>query len=269
MRRSLFCVQSVIFSLMLIATAGAQTVYQEIQLGKQALDKGKLDEAVGHFDNAASMVPDNPIMQLDLANALARKYVPGSAADENQRIADQAVTHYQRVLAIDGSRSASLSAAKGIAFLDAQMSKFDESKDYYNKAKQFDPRDAEPYYYVAVIDWTLTSQFRQQERTRLKLKPEDSLVAQDSKVCAAVKGHNWTYVTEAIDNLNKALELQPHFEDAMNYMKLMYQERADIECDDLADRKLDLKAVDDWSLKLAATKKANASRPAKKDDDDD
>ncbi|MGD0214260.1 MAG: hypothetical protein ABSB87_13600 [Terriglobales bacterium] len=265
MQRRLFCFLSTICAVMLVsvvvAQTNAQSAQQEVQLGKQSLTKGKYDEAIEHFDNANNLLPNNPFVQLELADAFAQKYVPGVDTADNERVADQALSYYERVL--EGvSKTASASAEKGIAFLNAQMNKFDESKDYYGKAKKLNPQDPEPFYLTAVIDWTVSNQFRQQERTKLKLKPEDSLAAKDHDACLVVKGKNATNLADALDNLNNALELRPDYVDAMTYMSLVYQERADVECDDPAARKTDLLAADQWEKKalLAKQKKAHPSQ---------
>jgi hypothetical protein len=113
---------------------------------------------------------------------------------------------------------------------------------------------------VAVIDWTQTYQPRQEERAKLGMKPDDFLGAKDKKVCAMVKEKNTANVQEGIDNLNKALQLRPDYDDAMAYLNLMYRERADIQCDDPAARAADLKTADDWVDKTMATKKAKAEK---------
>jgi hypothetical protein len=46
----------------------------------------------------------------------------------------------------------------------------------------------------------------------------------------------------------------------MAYMNLMYREKADVECDDLAARAADLKTADEWVDKTMATKKAKAEK---------
>lgn len=46
----------------------------------------------------------------------------------------------------------------------------------------------------------------------------------------------------------------------MAYMNLMYRERADLECDDLAARSRDLKTADEWVDKTLAVKKAKAEK---------
>ena len=92
------------------------------------------------------------------------------------------------------------------------------------------------------------------------MKPEDSLPAKDKKVCAEMKEKNTANVQEGIDNLNKALQLRPDYDDAMAYLNLMYRERADIQCDDPAARAADLKTADEWVDKTMATKKAKAEK---------
>src|SRR5580700_7967710 len=138
-RHRLTCFLSTICAVIIVSAAVAQTngqtAQQEIQLGKQLLNQGKYDEAIQHFDNANSLVENNPIIQLALADALAQKYVPGLDNADNERVADQALSYYERVLE-GNSRIASESAEKGMAFLNAEMNKFDESKDFYAKAKK-------------------------------------------------------------------------------------------------------------------------------------
>src|ERR1039458_9506351 len=149
----------------------------------------------------------------------------GVQAYKNSKF-EQAIDHFQQVLQVD---SRNINSIKGIAYLYLQMKKFDLAKEYYKKASQVDPNDPEPYYSVAVIDWTQTYVPRQEERAKLGMKPDDSLPAKDKKVCATMKETNTANVQEGIDNLNKALQLRPDYDDAMAYMNLMYRERADIQ----------------------------------------
>ena len=109
-----------------------------------------------------------------------------------------------------------------------QMKKFDLSKEFYKKASEADPNDPEPYYSVAVIDWTQSYQPRMEERAKLGMKPEDSLPTKDKKVCAMLRDKNSAAVQDGIDNLNKALQPRPDYDDAMAYENLLIRERADL-----------------------------------------
>jgi tetratricopeptide (TPR) repeat protein len=245
------------FSAVLLAQTTAR---EELNLGAQAYRQSKYDEAIQHFEKCVALAPENTVAHLYLATAYAQQYIPGAETPENIRMAEQAITHYHHVLDGDSASSARIDSTKGIAYLYLQMKKFDDSKKYYRMASDLDPDDPETYYSIGVIDWTLTYVPRQEVRARLGMKPEDSLPAMHKGVCAEMKEKNTSNVQEGIDNLNKALQLRPDYDDAMAYMNLMYRERADIECDDPAARDADLKTADDWVDKTMATKKAKAKK---------
>jgi tetratricopeptide (TPR) repeat protein len=227
--------------------------------GVQAYKNSKFEDAIDHFQQAVALDPSLINGRLYLATAYAQQYIPGADTPENNHYAEQAIDQYKQVLQVEPKN---INSIKGIAYLYLQMKKFDLAKDYYKKASEADPNDPEPYYSVAVIDWTQTYLPRQEERAKLGMRPDDSLPAKDKKVCALVKEKNTADVQEGIDNLNKALQLRPDYDDAMAYMNLMYRERADIQCDDPAARSADLKTADEWVDKTMAVKKAKAEKQA-------
>lgn len=246
-------------ALMLLASTGCNKLLARDHLNKgvQAYKNAKYELAIDHFQKAVSLDPTLINARLYLATAFAQQYIPGADTPDNNRMGEQAIDQYKQVLQVDPKN---INSIKGIAYLYLQMKKFDLAKDFYKKASEADPNDPEPYYSVAVIDWTQTYQPRQEERAKLGMKPDDSLAAKDKKVCATVKEKNTANVQEGIDNLNKALQLRPDYDDAMAYLNLMYRERADIQCDDPAARAADLKTADDWVDKTMATKKAKAEK---------
>src|SRR5208283_4266001 len=71
---------------------------------------------------------------------------------------------------------------------------------------------------------------------------------------------NAPLISEGIESLNKAIQLRPDYDDAMAYLNLMYREKADVECDDLAARQEDLKTADHWVDQTLLTKKAKAEK---------
>src|SRR5205807_9284160 len=134
--------------------------------------------------------------RLYLATALAQPYIPGADKEDNNRMAQQAIDQYKEVLKRDPKN---INSVKGIAYLYLQMKKFEQAKEYYRKATELDPNDPEPYYSVAVIDWTQSYQPRMEARANLGLKPEEPL--KDKKVCAQLKSKNQPVIQDGIENL--------------------------------------------------------------------
>ena len=63
--------------------------------------------------------------------------------------------------------------------------------------------------------------------------------------------------------LNKAVELNPTYDDAMSYLQLTYRRKADLECGDEAARKADMALVDQWVQKGMDARKANELKKEK------
>jgi tetratricopeptide (TPR) repeat protein len=244
---------------LVLLTTGCNKLRARDQLNKgvQAYKNAKYEQAIDHFQEAVSLDPTLINARLYLATAFAQQYIPGADTPDNNRMGEQAIDQYQQVLQVDKKN---INSIKGIAYLYLQMKKFEMAKDFYKKASEADPNDPEPYYSVAVIDWTQTYQPRQEERAKLGMKPDDSLPAKDKKVCAMVREKNSANIQEGIDNLTKALQLRPDYDDAMAYLNLMYRERADVQCDNKDARAADLKTADEWVDKTMATKKAKAEK---------
>jgi tetratricopeptide (TPR) repeat protein len=221
----------------------------------QAYKSAKYEEAINHFQQSISLDPSLLNARLYLATAYAQQYIPGAETEDNTHMGQQAIDQYKEVLQQDPKN---INSIKGIASLYFNMKKLDQAKEYHHKVIELDSNDPDSYYSIGVIDWTETYQPRMEERAKLGLKPEDPL--KDKKVCASLKDKGWNTVQDGIDNLNKALQLRPDYDDAMAYLNLMYREKADLECDDPAARAADLKTADEWVDKTMAVKKAKAEK---------
>jgi len=245
----------------LLSLGGCNKLKARDQLNKgvQAYKNAKYELAIDHFNKAVALDPRLLNARLYLATAYAQQYIPGADTQENNAMGQQAIDEYKKVLAMDPKNTNSV---KGIASLYFNMKKFEQAKEYHEKAKLLDPNDPEEYYSIAVIDWTQTYAPRQEERAKLGLKAEEPL--KDKKVCEALHDRNQAKVDEGIENLKKALQLRPDYDDAMAYLNLLYREKADLECGNPDARMADLKTADDWVDKTMATKKQKAEKLAQK-----
>jgi len=250
-------------AVVLAGLAGCAKLQARDQLNKgvQAYKNAKYEDAIAHFQKAVALDPRLLNARLYLATAYAQQYIPGADTPENNQMGQQAIDEYKRVLEMDPRNTNSV---KGIASLYFNMKKFDQAKEYHEKAKQLDPNDPEEYYSIAVIDWTQSYAPRQEERAKLGLKPEEPIPAKEKKVCESLRDRNLPKVNEGIENLNRALLLRPDYDDAMAYMNLLYREKADLECGNADARAADLKLADDWVDKTMATKKQKAEKLAQK-----
>ena len=224
--------------------------------GVQAYKNNKYEAAIDHFQQAVALDPTLINARLYLATAYAQQYIPGADTPDNNRMGEQAIDQYKQVLQVDPRN---INSIKGIAYLYLQMKKFDLAKEFYKKASSVDPNDPEPYYSVAVIDWTQTYQPRQEERAKLGMKPEDPGPIKDKKVREALKAKNIPVIEEGIQSLNTALALDSEYDDAMAYLNLLYRERADLS-ETVDAYKADTDTADNWVQKTLETKKIKAAR---------
>ena len=241
----------------IVATATPQTTKDnsQLELGVLSFKAGQYEEAIQHFQKAVLAEPEKIDVHLWMASALAETYIPGVRSGDNVRQGDLAIEQYQKVMELDPSN---MRAAKGAAYLNLQMKKFNTAKRLYRQASEIDPNDPEPYYSVAVIDWTQAYLPRMEVRAKLGLRPEQPMIQYPE--CAEVRDANTGQVAEGMEMLKKAIDLKHDYDDAMAYMNLMYRERADIQCGDPKANASDLKNADRWVDMTLSIKKKKADQ---------
>ena len=246
-----------------VCAAHAQSFDTELQLGVAAYRDSRYEEAMRHFRKATELDPSQASAHLYLATCYTNRYIPGVESPDNLRDAAQAIEQYQRVLDLDADRASKINSTKGVAYLYLNMKKFEDAKDYYWKAAALDAKDPENYYGIGVIDWSACYSSRMGARAKLEMAPGENLDpknAEQRKICDDLKSRNASAIEDGIDNLSKAIQLRPDYDDAMAYLNLMYRERADLECDDIVARANDLRTADEWVDKTLAVKKAKANK---------
>ena len=257
-RLRLFGASALAIGLLLGAT-GCNKLKARDQLNKGVREykAARYEQAIEHFKNATELDPGLNVAKLYLATAYASQYIPGVDSEDNNRMAEQAIDEYKKVLDRDSNNITSL---KGIASLYFNMHKFEDAKLYHRKVLATDPNDPETYYSIGVIDWTEAYQVDQEKRASLGLKPTDTWPKKEQKTCEEVKTANEDKVRDGITMLQKALDLRKDYDDAMAYLNLLYRQKADIDCGDDAARAADLKTADEWQDKTLAIKRAKAEK---------
>jgi hypothetical protein len=87
-------------------------------------------------------------------------------------------------------------------------------------------------------------------RADLGLKPEEPGPLKDKKVKADLQAQYSAVIDDGMKNLQKALDIDPNYDDAMAYMNLLIREKADL--DDTPEQyKTDTDTADKWVQKGA------------------
>ncbi len=258
-------VTAALLALMLGTVTGCNKLKARDQLtkGVQAFKNAQYEEAVSHFQNSIALDPNYEDAKLYLATAYSYQVVPNLDTPENLKVAQRAIDGFNEVLAKDPK---DLTALKQLASINRNIKKLDLAKEYEKKVIALAPKDAEAYYTIAVIDWTT-----EHYKNTVPILAADGQTddgngnAKKSKAaCAKLQAANTELVNEAFENLNKAVEINPTYDDAMAYLQLNYRSKANLECGNDAARKADLAKADEWIQKAMGARKANELKKEKK-----
>jgi len=224
--------------------------------GVQAYKSTQYTQAVERFETAVQLDPTFTPARLYLAMAYYMQYIPGAESPENQQMADRALDQFQKVLQQDAKNDV---ATKSIASLYYNQKKWDQAEEWYKKSLQLNPSDKEAYYTLGVIAWSKWYPVYGTARAKLSMRPEDPGPIKDKKVKEELKAQYLPLVNEGIQDLQKALDIDKEYDDAMAYMNLLVRERADL--DDTPEQyQKDIEVANNWIQKTLETKKIKAER---------
>jgi len=238
--------------------------------GVQAYKNGQFDSAIDFFMKAKELDPGLLNARLYLATAYASQYIPGAPSEENVRKGEAAIAEFQDILRTDPNN---LSAIDGIGSILYQMaatpftpSKFEESRKYHLRHIQLKPDDPEPYYWVGVIDWTLSFRANSNLRAEYNATNPRKQVKDDQPLPPKLREEYQAKYGEMVDDgtqrLRRAIELRPDYEDAMAYLNLLYRRKADMVAS-ADEREALIKQADELVDKVKEIKQRKMEAPAK------
>jgi tetratricopeptide (TPR) repeat protein len=244
----------------------------QMNQGVQAFKNNKYAEAVQHFKKAVELDPENLNAQSYLATSYWIQWVPGADSPENKRNYEMAQTEFKKVLQRDPNNEQALASMASMAYNTAtsappdkpelRKAAFEEARKWNERRIEVNPKDAEAYYYLGVIDYYDALGDIQNARVQEKLPPTDPGPLKDKKVKEELKNKYEKTIDNGIEQLKKALAIDKENEDAMSYINLLLREKAT-----LADSPEQAKALtteaNDWMEKSLNMKRIKASRPAK------
>jgi len=245
-----------------VALAAGSTGCQKLQArdnlnkGVQAYKNAKYPEAIAFFQKAVELDPEFKTTHLYLATAFMAQYIPGAESPENVRMAESAYNEFQNVLKLDPKDEL---ATASIASLYFNQKKMEEAKEWNKKLIAINPQNKDAYYTLAVIAWTQWLVPDREARNKMNMKPEDPGPLKDKKVRDELKAKYRPVLDEAVANVQKALDIDKEYDDAMAYMNLLIRYRADL--DDTPEQyNKDIEEANSWIQKALDTKKIKAQR---------
>lgn len=268
------CLKGVAFAAcgaLVLATAGCARLQSrdELNKGVNAYKNQKYTEAINHFKRAVELDPTNKNPRLYLAISYMIQWVPGADTPDNRKYYDAAIKTFDQILKEEPTNQLALAYMANMAYQKAatgtdaeKKAAFEEAKKWNERRIEVNPKEAEAYYYLGVIDWSEAFPALRDARATDKLKPDDPGPIKNAKIRADLASKYGDLIQQGLDDLKKCLQYDPKNEDAMSYMNLLLREKADIE-DSPEAAKADVAQAEDWSNKSLDIRKWKASQPAK------
>ena len=242
---------------LLAGTTGCSKLQARDQLvkGVQEFKAGHYENAIDRFQESVRLDPTYPNAQVYLATAYSYQVQPNNNTPQNLAIAQKALDGFNQVLE---KKPDDVDSWRQIASIDRNVMNFDKSRQDELKVIQLDPKDAEAHYSVGVVD------FQKADKNATDLLKENKItddlqgnLKMPPKLCTQLASENGALLDSSMQYLNAAVDINPNYEDAMQYLNLALRRKADIECGNEAARKADIAKADDWVHRAMGAAKAN------------
>ncbi len=205
--------------------------------GVQAYQASNYPLAVEHFQAALEFDPEVPNAELYLGLSYAGQYVPQIPDTEN--FADLAIETYLSVLEREPDNT---TAIGGLAAIYQSRLDLDNARSYYERWAEVDPENATAHYSAGSVNWHIVN-LSNPELTlgdplaALPLTAEETAMSEEEleAAMAAEDDDIRGLVEVGQQSLDRALELDGNYEDAMIFKNLLYRVLANMIPDDTED----------------------------------
>ncbi len=234
----------------------------DINKGVQSFKNAQYEQAIGYFQEAKRLDPKLPMADLYLGTAYSYLVIPNSTDDANMKTANNAIAIFKQYLADHPGDKTSL---QQLASIYRNIKQPAEAKQYEMQVIQVDPKDAEAHYTIGAVNFVETY------NNAVKILGESGLkddgqgnVKMSKDTCTKLKAANTALVAEGIDHLNQAVQLRTDYDDALQYLNLMYRRKADVDCGNAAAVKDDLAKADDYVKQSMGARANNEKKKEEK-----
>ncbi|MFZ0430383.1 MAG: tetratricopeptide repeat protein [Acidobacteriota bacterium] len=181
--------------------------------GVEAYTAKNFDAAADEFKASVELDPNLVDAYLYLAAAYRAQFVPLVPTPENLRKGQEAIATFEKVLELDPK---SVNAMANIADIYRNMNEPDKAKDWYHKLMDIQEDDSQALYGIATINYNLVDEKTGKDGENVpNLTPEER--AEVNRMA-----------DEAIASLKEAIAINENYTDAMEYLNLLYREKAEL-----------------------------------------
>lgn len=222
--------------------------------GVQSYTSKRFDQAIEEFQAAIEKDPSLIDAYLYLAATYRAQFVPLAVSPDNLRKGQEAIATFEKVLELAPPENASArrNAVANVADIFRNMNEPEKAKDWYRKLIDEGGEKAEALYGIASIDYNTSDGKTGPDGENVENLTEEEL-AEVNRV-----------VEEGIAALTEALELKSDYTDAMEYLNLLYREKAELAGNDEErrewQRKADRLALDALEMKRQQQRDAERAR---------
>jgi len=164
------------------------------------------------------------------------EFKPADDSADNVALGEKARAAFEEVLAEDpGNRTAlkylaslDLRIATGSSDPDKRTAHLDAARSRFEELASIDPREKEAWYSLAVIDWYKWHPKLLEALDRANIQPGEPRYIADEKIRRDLRESAGVFVSDGIAKLQKALEIDPQYADALHYMSTFWLEQASL-----------------------------------------
>ena len=219
----------------------------QLTKGVAAFKNAQYEQATNHFQQAISYDPNYMDAKLYLATAYSYQVVPNLESPENMKYANLAINGFKEYLQTKPNDKVSL---QQLASIYRNIKKYPEAKNYELQVIAVDPQDAEAHYTIGFVDW---AESYDNARKALALDgltdDAEGNVKMSKGTCAKLKTQNTAIVQDGLQHLQQAIKINPNYDEAFQYLNLVWRRQADVDCGNAPAVKQDVvnaeKAVQD------------------------
>ncbi len=214
----------------------------KLNQGAILYNQGRTKQAQSYFKDATERDPNNPIAWLYLGASLYKEYKSVDNEDQQKAIANDALKVYEKALSLSNNCVNKDNAITYIAIIHDDIGNADEHRNWLLKRAEDEcatkEAKASTYYSVAVKYWKCSydQTTRYQEKTS-----RDPWHYRNMDYPAALpdkkKAEDCT--NKGLQYIEKALEVDPEYDQAMWYKGLLYRERHKLTKEESKRKELD------------------------------